>query len=56
MILVELKDYSLDNLNWKIKVFTEINYLKQFLRKNIKQKIFLLCVHKVEKKMKITYR
>ena len=44
MILVELKDYSLDNLNWKIKVFTEINYLKQFLRKNIKtEDFFIMC-------------
>ena len=31
-------------------MFPEINYLKQFLRKNVtKTKDFLLCVHKVEK-------
>ena len=36
MILVDLKDSPLDNLkNWNIKMFPEINYLKQFLRKNV---------------------
>ena len=36
MILVDLRDSSLDNLkNENIKMFPEINYSKQFLRKMI---------------------
>ena len=53
MVLVDLKDSSLDNLkNWNIKMFPEINYLKQFLVKNIiKTKYFFtMCPQRWKKK------
>ena len=46
MILVDLRDSFLNNLkNENIKMFPEINYFKQFLRKNIiKMKdFFTMC-------------
>ena len=51
MILVDLKDSSLDNLkNSNIKMFPKINYRKQFLRKNIKTKYFFTMCPQSRKK------
>ena len=55
MILVDLRDSSLDNLkNENIKMFPEINYSKQFLRKMIIkiEHFFTTCPQSIKKKKK----
>ena len=53
MIMADLKNSSLDNLkNWNIKMFPEIKYLKQFLKKNIikTKDFFTMCLQSRKKK------